>query len=1219
MTARRLGGLYRLFQGSILLYIALSIIYQQRYLKTENIVNGAVRVTLKAPIDGAATPDYCNSTSVSCLHWDENDILYEPGVDGALVTTRTQITQYGPFMDQSFAEGTINQCDINLPTVPGCDAYSAPTTLLLPSSFVADIERFTLMLEHSIRGQASGVQMRSGNMDSGILRDSQTGAVAKVFTDDSRHVPAYSPISSATPSPLPVNQVNKSVNTVHLAGDVMTVGELLKAAGVSLDDLSGSPTATANETVRSSGVVIIVVIQYAAKGWNPNRISYEYLPKAIPDQEYKVIETIRDFRARSRVEINRHGIRIVFSQTGQLGQFSLMTLLTNLVAAIALFKVANIIVELLMLRLHPQKNVYVRAKFESTKDSKSWRSYPGQNLIKTLPTGTSLQFQEAMEHGSVDSPTRGSSSREMDITPVSYNKESNGNGADANSFSSEDEGDGGSHESTESEDEDDTNMMYAADRRDSSKLQFQDVFSTRFRTGSAFNSSIDVHRKSGTSLSTTDAQQRHGEKIAIDVYNWNRNGSSSALSGDITPGLARTTFHTAAFRHASDSDDVEIETPFGPVHPNSYKGFNPGGLSLNISPPLSQSSPQTRIAQSFMRGSTTPERQADIAASSSFKSMVSIACNQSPAAMQAVSPSPVNLGHQWPSHQGAASGSANERRRSRRSRRQDTSKREASPPTHPGEGNLKSKLSTDSLSSLTSSTSSSSLSSAYEGRICSAAETRRLNTAMNLGHCSGMGSSSTLSFGVPASPLWDYSSSCESITGSASKARRQSGMKSSSSPIAGKGSRKRRKECHQAGTAKELLVRSKSDTSLSRPIFCHERSSNGSSLSLAPSTSTPYGLDVKGKQRDQSVLPLSENQTSSTSPHSSPCSASGSSSRPTASTEAFNVSMTSFQLFTRACMQEAGQELKPHKQPISSSTRTSSSTSHDNELEHGKMSRSIRSSASSPCLQRQRSTMNDRKKERSHVVDPTNTCDTFGCSAETAAVDCSAMTAVSSFESLPTEGVRLIAGPSGSVRCSEGSKSRTRSKLSQPQRANSPISSTITARGAQGGGSFSSTATRTSGRATSVASNGGSNSTDPSSMNCSTNYGSMTSHPLAPSPVSSTLSSNATTSAVTTAVSSSTYTNSSINPSNSGSSTNSSTVVMDSNAYPVNSTYTHPTTSFFNSPITSSCTTTLAGTGIRVLGRTITMITADNKKLLLRRSEPLILSEGVGEEKAARM
>ncbi|KAF9938044.1 cytochrome c oxidase subunit 1 [Mortierella alpina] len=308
---RRLGGLYRLFQATILLYIASSIIYQQRYLKTENVINGAVRVTLKAPADGVATPDYCSSTPVSCLHWDENDILYEPGVDGALITTRAQITQYGPFANQSLVAGISNQCDINLPTVAGCDPDRAPSTLLLPTSLVADIERFTLMLEHSIRGQASGVQIRSGNMDSGILRNSQTGEVAKVFTDDYRHVPASALVDKDATSPStasPISQAKDNrAKTVHLAGDVMTVGEFLKAAGVDLDELSGSPAAAANETVRSSGVVVIVVIQYAAKGWNPNRISYEYLPKAIPDQEYKVIETIRDFRAGSRVEINRHG------------------------------------------------------------------------------------------------------------------------------------------------------------------------------------------------------------------------------------------------------------------------------------------------------------------------------------------------------------------------------------------------------------------------------------------------------------------------------------------------------------------------------------------------------------------------------------------------------------------------------------------------------------------------------------------------------------------------------------------------------------------------------------------------------------------------------------------------------------------------------------------------------------------------------------------------
>ncbi|KAF9969662.1 cytochrome c oxidase subunit 1, partial [Modicella reniformis] len=218
---------------------------------------------------------------------------------------------------------------------------------MVPLSLMADIERFTIMMEHSIRGDASGIQLRSGNMVSGILRDSKTEEVLRTFTDESRY----------------------KNPTTRVAGDIITVAELLKAAGVNLNELSQAPSADKDESIRSAGVVIIVVINYAAKGWNPGRISYEYLPKAIIDQEYKAIETSRNFRDGDRVEINRHGIRIIFSQTGQLGHFSFITLLTNVVAAVALFKVANLIVELMMLRFHSQKARYVSHKFEHAKDA----------------------------------------------------------------------------------------------------------------------------------------------------------------------------------------------------------------------------------------------------------------------------------------------------------------------------------------------------------------------------------------------------------------------------------------------------------------------------------------------------------------------------------------------------------------------------------------------------------------------------------------------------------------------------------------------------------------------------------------------------------------------------------------------------------------------------------------------------------------------------------
>ncbi|KAG0266105.1 cytochrome c oxidase subunit 1 [Actinomortierella ambigua] len=382
--------MYRAFQLSILLYIASSVILQQRYLSTENIISGAVRISLRSPQGGVQTRPYCQPPEHPCLYWDANDILYDPNIDGALVTTRAHVRQVGPWplTSQPNHPDSLHHCDINVPTTPGCDAEQTPVTILTPASYVADIEDFTLMLEHSIRGQATGIEIRSGNMEYGELIDSASGLTVKRWDDQSRTITppgwfskndaplmATAPGSAGSsvqqqwdPSVSPANTKPPWNSRPHkIAGDVMKVSDLLRAADVQLDAISESPMAVNNETIRSAGVVVIVVIQYGAAGWNPSKISYRYMPKAIPDQEYKVIETIRDFQAGHRVEINRHGIKIVISQHGQLGKFSMMTLLTNLVAAIALFKVANILVELMMLRLHPQKLFYGQAKYDSTR------------------------------------------------------------------------------------------------------------------------------------------------------------------------------------------------------------------------------------------------------------------------------------------------------------------------------------------------------------------------------------------------------------------------------------------------------------------------------------------------------------------------------------------------------------------------------------------------------------------------------------------------------------------------------------------------------------------------------------------------------------------------------------------------------------------------------------------------------------------------------------
>ncbi|KAG0324855.1 cytochrome c oxidase subunit 1 [Dissophora globulifera] len=1244
--SRRLGGLYRLFQASIFLYIAVSIIYQQRYLKTENIINGAVRVTLKAPVDGVATPSYCKSSSQPCIYWNENDILYDPGVDGALVTTRAQITQYGPLNNETLPT-TVSRCDVNLPTIPGCDTTNTPTTSLLPTSLVADIERFTLMLEHSIRGQATGVQIRSGNMESGLLRDSITGEVIRSFNDKNRFVPA----ASASISLNTTNGIGGgSEKMVHLAGDVMTMGEFLRAAGVNLDELSTAPTATNGETVRSSGVVVIVVIQYAAKGWNPNRISYEYLPKAIPDQEYKVIETIRDFRNGRRVEINRHGIRIVFSQAGQLGQFSLMTLLTNLVAAVALFKVANIIVELMMLRLHPQKKVYVRAKFQCTKDASHDQEGPFKADEHTA---------RSQDHSVIDDEMdQGSNSSTMKMT--NYNASSHFRGNDRRGQSLED---------SEKRDKDLAGVI--EDVGGSTKP----VEALALSRGHSAIESSGMRSRFGTSryLSSGTANDTIGEKFesaalieplagggSLSGVDWNRNGSRSGLISDATVDF-RTT--------GSYSGDIEIETRFGPLRPNEFKGFNPGGLSLSSTPPLSPHGSQKRLMH-IGHEMSTPRHQAstDSKALATFQE-VSTSNSHSPA-MQSVSPFPVYFA--TPNNRQNDSAFATSGKNRCRPRRHGATNQGASSSVQHGITMLSSRNSSCSLSSMSSSSSSLSLSASCENIASPVMDDLTKDTVMNVSLAGpGMSSSSTVSFGAPESPLAEYSSGGESISGPKQKPM---GPPASSSSMCKRGYKKRRKDYHPTSSVSlSSLLQPASCEGPALPMFGLGTLSNVSSFSLSLGTlsgSSTGIVDVKGKQPDYSSL--------SHAPRSSE------------STEICNSQMTPLELplpgylehgplSSLGCVSSqwnppSSSSVAHGKQPVRSSfyQALQSSVSSPDLFLHGCCSTAVNSSTTvndtttinTPAIGFSNQLVKDLETQPAQDLKPVTVLEGYPDSYTMAVADLPPRTSNWQFLTTPLHPLVATAATNSTSGSSSGSFAST------PAAANT-VNAFSTS---ETGGYFERLRSSDT-----VASGGASTETGkPRRFSESElRYGSV-SH-FAATPLSETGEvmfpslSSCMSSAMdarhdgprTSPVPPTLPSRSNTNDDNSltheriqrirealaarQDSPHGGTGLADTDCFrghprdwPTVTTtpkmrnasdcettmgssnnnsggYPHPTSAFFSSPITSSFTTTLAGTGVRVLGRTITMVTADNKKLVLRRSAPLVLHEGVGEEKAARM
>lgn len=61
---------------------------------------------------------------------------------------------------------------------------------------------------------------------------------------------------------------------------------------------------------------------------------------------------------------DRHGVRFVFAQTGTIGIFNFLAFINNVVAALAMFSIAGVLVDYIMIYFLPNRKNYSEAKFE---------------------------------------------------------------------------------------------------------------------------------------------------------------------------------------------------------------------------------------------------------------------------------------------------------------------------------------------------------------------------------------------------------------------------------------------------------------------------------------------------------------------------------------------------------------------------------------------------------------------------------------------------------------------------------------------------------------------------------------------------------------------------------------------------------------------------------------------------------------------------------------
>ncbi|KAI8818275.1 uncharacterized protein EV422DRAFT_537896 [Fimicolochytrium jonesii] len=347
-----LGGLYYGFLVAISAYILYQIIGNKLYLASGPVIAGEIRMSLEPPEDYGQKPPpaYCGADGTSCLYWDPAQIMFPvPDQGGMFLTTRVTILTY-PDVTIA-ADGTNANCTYILATSPNC-SINQVKPISSKTYFIANLEEFTIMVEHSVRSDLLRKSTHNREM---------TGEIVYAETN----TPIYKFDST----------YQRTSNASGIPGDVFPVSTMLQAAGVDLDGKSMGLTAKPGDTVRTRGMVITVAMNYENVGVS-NDLFYTYRPSKVELQQYKIIEERVDLAGGHYLSLNRHGIRLELVQTGIIGKFNLMALLRNLVAAGALLTVATFIVERVMLWLLPLRQKYRRHKYENTRHfTDVWKAF----------------------------------------------------------------------------------------------------------------------------------------------------------------------------------------------------------------------------------------------------------------------------------------------------------------------------------------------------------------------------------------------------------------------------------------------------------------------------------------------------------------------------------------------------------------------------------------------------------------------------------------------------------------------------------------------------------------------------------------------------------------------------------------------------------------------------------------------------------------------------
>lgn len=437
-----LGCLRFVLMFLIFLYICIFQIYYQGKHFAVHGVTGTYRLQLQEPTVGHCNPmvigcesnfssiaklPYClQATDVTgdlpkarrdCAYFDATE-LFTTLESGHLLPTKMATFKQKPGCTPTAENGWACHRKFDFEAGEGKSLVAGKKAPPVSDVFMADIEHFTLLIDHAYHRDGGGMSQDDFQMQ-GYFKDCKSPVTGErdctkrpivcvhdecdesymITPDEAEEIPRNSLLldqvappdfmkgsllhtaGSMTPPKMTEGEKKKPIHglkgklsdyrVVSLkSGDVLSIRNLLDLAGIkSLDE------ARHLGTYRSTGMTLVVHIHYSNLGhWrlyqtkDPPEYTIEVALRPTFEFQYRTVNERASPEGHERLMYNFNGICIRIEQTGEIAMFDITTLLMILTTSLGLLAVSSTITDFLALSVLPKKEQYAVEKYKWSKD-----------------------------------------------------------------------------------------------------------------------------------------------------------------------------------------------------------------------------------------------------------------------------------------------------------------------------------------------------------------------------------------------------------------------------------------------------------------------------------------------------------------------------------------------------------------------------------------------------------------------------------------------------------------------------------------------------------------------------------------------------------------------------------------------------------------------------------------------------------------------------------